>query len=71
VAGTPDGGSGGALFFVSNDKTGTLTIEHFTAARQAQRRLPDRGLPGHLLPGPRPPGGFVVLPELTRPRLVP
>src|SRR5208282_5844493 len=39
----------------------------FKTERQPQRRLSDRGLPRHLLPRPGPPGGPVVLPELTRP----
>ena len=43
---------GGAVFFVSNDRTGVLEIRSSTLRRQPQRRLRDR--PWHLLPRPRP-----------------
>jgi hypothetical protein len=40
---------GGAVFFVSNDRTGTMRIEARPSA-EPQRRLRDARLPGHLLP---------------------
>ena len=41
---------GGAIFFVSNDRTGTLVDPGLDAARQPEPGL--RELPGHLLPRP-------------------
>ena len=41
---------GGAIFFVSNDRTGTLSIDELHAAAQPERRLRDAGPAGHLLP---------------------
>ncbi len=55
---------GGAVFFVSNDRTGTLRIEHSRLRGNPERRLPYRRLPGHLLPGPGHPGRHRLHPEL-------
>ena len=41
---------GGAIFFVSNDRTGTLTIEDSTLRRNPSDGFETAGLPGHLLP---------------------
>ena len=41
---------GGAVFFVSNDRSGVLEIRSSTLREQPERRLRDR--PGHLLPRP-------------------
>ena len=41
---------GGAVFFVSNDRTGSMGIEGSTLRRQPERRLRDARLPGNLLP---------------------
>ena len=42
---------GGAVFFVSNDRTGTLEIRSSTLQEQPERRL--RELARHLLPRPQ------------------
>ena len=51
---------GGAIFFVSNDRTGTLRIEDSTLRRNPSDGLRDGRLPRHLLPGPGQPGRHLV-----------
>ena len=41
---------GGAVFFVSNDRTGTMTIENSTLRHNPSAGFETRGYPGHLLP---------------------
>ncbi|MDF1606019.1 hypothetical protein [Nocardioides sp. YIM 152315] len=47
---------GGAVFFVSNDRTGTMRIRHSTLARNPSRGFETRGLPGIFFLGARRPG---------------
>ncbi|MDI1459726.1 hypothetical protein QEZ54_01975 [Catellatospora sp. KI3] len=46
---------GGAIFFVSNDRTGTLRIEHSTLRRNPSDGFETRGFPGIFFLGARPP----------------
>ena len=46
---------GGAIFFVSNDRTGTLTLTGSTLARNPNRGFQTAGLPGIFFLGARPP----------------
>ena len=39
---------GGAIFYVSNDRTGTMSIDQLDAHAQQERQVPE--LPRHLLP---------------------
>ena len=50
----PEGG--GAIFFVSNDRTGTATLAASTLRRNPSLGFETAGLPGHLLPRSAPPG---------------
>ena len=44
--GTPGGGSGGAIFFVSNDRTGQLRITSSTLQHNVSRGFETAGFPG-------------------------
>ena len=57
---------GGAIFFVSNDRTGTLTIDGSTLVRQPEQGL--RDAPRHLLPRPLPHDHRLRRPLRTKPR---
>ncbi|MFI7426222.1 hypothetical protein ACIBPB_04485 [Micromonospora sp. NPDC049836] len=46
---------GGAIFFVSNNRTGTLRIEHSTLRRNPSAGFETRGYPGIFFLGARPP----------------
>jgi hypothetical protein len=46
---------GGAVFFVSNDRTGTATVESSTLARNPSAGFETDGLPGWFFLGARPP----------------
>jgi hypothetical protein len=46
---------GGAVFFVSNDRTGTLTIEGSTLRHNPNDQFHTAGLPGIFFLGARPP----------------
>ncbi|SCG39728.1 hypothetical protein GA0074704_0867 [Micromonospora siamensis] len=46
---------GGAIFFVSNDRTGTLTIENSTLRHNPSQGFETKGLPGIFFLGARPP----------------
>ncbi|MER7455508.1 hypothetical protein [Micromonospora sp. NPDC126480] len=46
---------GGAIFFVSNNRTGTLRIENSTLRRNPSRGFETRGFPGIFFLGARPP----------------
>ncbi|GHJ50062.1 hypothetical protein Cs7R123_74040 [Catellatospora sp. TT07R-123] len=46
---------GGAIFFVSNDRTGTLRLEHSTLRRNPSDGFETRGFPGIFFLGARPP----------------
>ena len=54
---------GGAVFFVSNDRTGIDATRALDPAPQPERRLRDRRLPGDLLPGQRPAPGRSTAPS--------
>jgi hypothetical protein len=46
---------GGSVFFVSNDRTGTMTIDRSTLRRNRTDGFHTRGLPGIFFLGARPP----------------
>ena len=46
---------GGAIFFVSNDRTGTVTLAASTLRRNPSRGFETGGLPGVFFLGARPP----------------
>jgi hypothetical protein len=46
---------GGAVFFVSNDRTGTMRIEGSTLRRNRSEGFETQGLPGIFFLGARPP----------------
>ncbi|MGR6316630.1 hypothetical protein Q2K19_09880 [Micromonospora soli] len=55
---------GGAIFFVSNNRTGTLRIEHSTLRRNPSQGFETTGFPGIFFLGARPP--TVLSSSLTR-----
>ena len=50
-----DGGGGGAIFFVSNDRSGTMAIADSTLERNPNDRFQTAGLPGIYFLGARSP----------------
>jgi hypothetical protein len=52
---TADGGGGGAIFFVSDDRTGTATLAASTLRRNPSLGLETPGLPGIFFLGARRP----------------
>ena len=54
-SGTPGRGSGGAIFFVSNDRTGPLRITSSTRQHNVSRGFGTAGLLGIFFPGQGPP----------------
>jgi predicted outer membrane repeat protein len=46
---------GGAIFFVSNDRSGTMAIRHSTLQRNRNDRFQTAGLPGIFFLGARRP----------------
>ena len=54
---------GGAVFFVSNNRTGTMRIEHSTLRRNPSAGFETRGFPGIFFLGARPP--TVVVSTIT------
>ena len=59
---------GGAVFFVSNDRTGTMRIEGSTLRGNPSDGLRDAGLPGHLLPRRPATDGQRLDPAVSPPR---
>jgi len=55
---------GGAVFFVSNDRTGTMTIDHSTLTRNRSDGFETDGLPGIFFLGARRP--TIIASKLTR-----
>ena len=64
IAGNSAREGGGAVFFVSNDRTGTLRIEHSRLRGNPNAGFQTAVLPGRLLPGPGYPAGHRLHPQL-------